>query len=152
MKVDIYPKIIALKMIASGFPSNTAVVSFYTPINNDDRNKVDYSGVCTDVFYVAAPDIGLESLEDYGYTPDTFFAEVDALAEFIYEAKEKGYDIICQCEFGRSRSAACAAAIMEYFEKRGNDVFSNDKYNPNQLIYQKVLGALSKKDRKNNQG
>ena len=128
MKVDIYPKIIALKMIASDFPGNTAVVSFYTPINNSDRNKVNYSGVCADIFYVAAPDISIESLKDYGYTPNTFFAEVDALADFIYDAKDKGYDIICQCEFGRSRSAACAAAILEHFENRGNDIFLNDKY------------------------
>ena len=37
-------------------------------------------------------------------------------------------DIICQCEHGQSRSAACAAAIKEHFEKSGIEVFADYRY------------------------
>ena len=43
------------------------MISFYTPINNSDKYKVDYQNVCDSVFYVAVPDIGVETLEEYGY-------------------------------------------------------------------------------------
>ena len=32
-----------------------------------------------------------------------------------YSVKEDGYDIICQCEYGESRSSGCAAAILGAF-------------------------------------
>ena len=32
--------------IRNNFPDNTAVISFYTPVNNSDRYKVDYQNVC----------------------------------------------------------------------------------------------------------
>jgi hypothetical protein len=97
------------------------------------------------VFYVAVPDISVETLEEYGYTTDTFLSEANDLADFIYDAKEKNKNIICQCDFGRGRSAACAAAILEHFEKIGKDIFMNDQYYPNKLVYQKVLSALEEK-------
>ena len=53
-------------------------------------------------------------------TYETYFPEVEELADFIYMAIEQGMDIICQCEYGQSRSAACAAAIKEHFEKIRN--------------------------------
>ena len=63
----------------------------------------------------------LISCERYGegHINETYLAEADELATFIYEAREVGRDIICQCDYGQSRSAACAAAILQHFEKRG---------------------------------
>ena len=145
MRVEILSKFAAWGLIKNDFPNNTAVISFYTPINNSDKYKVDYQNVCDSVFYVAVPDISVETLEEYGYTEDTFLIEANDLADFIYDARDKNKNIICQCDFGRGRSAACAAAILEHFEKRGNDIFSNDQYYPNKLVYQKVLLALEGK-------
>lgn len=72
--------------------------------------------------------------------------KIDAAAEQIavfYHGLPADTDIlICQCEFGQSRSAAVAAAIMEYKAKKGIEVFSNDKYYPNKLVFRKVLNAL----------
>ena len=51
-------------------------------------------------------------------------------------------NIICQCEHGQSRSAACAAAIKEHFEKSGIDIFADYRYYPNQLIFNKLRDAL----------
>jgi hypothetical protein len=88
------------------------------------------------------PDIDLEILGDYGYTYDTYLKEANALAKFIYEAKDRGMNIICQCDFGQSRSAACAAAILQHFEGRGIDIFADYRYYPNQLVYHKIFDAL----------
>lgn len=130
-----------------GFPPKTAVISFYSPRKNsvDKELRVDYSG-CTDrVFYIGIPDIDRECLSDYGYTMDSYFAEADELAEFIDNALSDGYDLICQCDFGQSRSAACAAAILQYYSGCGIDIFTDYRYYPNQLVYHKVFDALKKR-------
>ena len=87
-------------------------------------------------------DLDLSVLPEYGLTYETCFPEAEALAEFIYSAKEDGYDISCQCEYGESRSSGCAAAIMEHFYKNGISVFADYRYYPNQVVYHKVFDAL----------
>ena len=89
MKVDIYSRKNIEELKKSGFPEHTAVISFYT-----DRGKsasacerVYYGGVCDTVFYVAVPDIDVEILSEYGYTPETYLDGADELANFIYQAK-----------------------------------------------------------------
>ena len=136
-------------LIKNNFPSNVAVISFYRPLRGPDPNKlrVDYSGVCDDVFYVGIPDIDESSFEEYGYTEETFLSNASELADFIYSAKENGRDIICQCDFGTRRSAACAAAILEFFEGRGDEIFLNDSYSPNLVVFNKVLSALQKRNK-----
>ena len=88
--------------------------------------------------------IDIEVLPEYDLTFETYFTEVDELAEFIDEAYNKNMDIICQCEYGQSRSAACAAAILEYYNKNGISIFADYRYYPNQMIFNKVLDALKK--------
>ena len=146
MEVKIYSRKAIKELMDNGFPRNTAVISFYTPKSKRDykESRVDYSGVCGRVFYVGIPDVDIEILSDYGCTYDTYLAEADDLAKFIDEARENGLDIICQCDYGQSRSAACAAAILQHFEGRGIDVFSDYRYYPNQLVYHKIFDALEK--------
>ena len=55
-------------------------------------------------------------------------------------------DIICQCDYGQSRSAACAAAILEHFERNGISIFADYRYYPNQLVFNKVLKALKRRN------
>ena len=146
MEVSIYSRKAIKELMDKGFPQNTAVISFYTPKNKRDykESRVDYGGVCDRVFYVGIPDIDIEILSDYGYAYDTYLAEADNLAKFIYEAKENDLDIICQCDYGQSRSAACAAAILQHFEGCGIDIFVDYRYYPNQLVYHKIFDALEK--------
>ena len=80
---------------------------------------------------------------DFGYTYDSYLSEADALAHFIYEAIRDRLSLICQCDYGQSRSAACAAAILQHFEGRGIDVFADYRYYPNQLVYHKIYDALT---------
>lgn len=146
MKVDIYSKEAIEKLLQNDFLRNAAVISFYTPADqkNDDWYKpVDYSDKTSRVFPVAIHDIDLEVLPKYGLTYDTYFPEADHLAEFIYDAYENGLDIICQCEYGQSRSAACASAILEHFYRNGISIFADYRYYPNQMIFHKVLDALN---------
>ena len=64
------------------------------------------------------------------------------IAKTYYNHKDEINTLICQCEHGQSRSAAIAAAILEFRSRRGIDVFSNDSYYPNKVVYRRVLAAL----------
>ena len=109
---------------------------------------VDYKDNADRVFYVQVHDIDLEILPDYGLTVDTYLPEADRLADFIRKAHDDGLDILCQCEYGQSRSAACAAAIAEYYDHNGIEIFADYRYYPNQLVYHKIMDALCKGESK----
>lgn len=64
------------------------------------------------------------------------------IADFYHSVHDKVEVIICQCEHGQSRSAAIAAAILEYKCRKGIDVFADDRYYPNKTIFKKVLKAI----------
>ena len=147
MKIDIYSRDAIEEILKQGKLNKTAVISFYDPpsIRTGISSKpVDYTGKADRLFPVCIYDIDIEVLEDYGLTYDTYFPESDELAKFIYQVKEDGYDIICQCEYGQSRSAACCAAIREHFYHDGITVFADYRYYPNQLVFNKLLISLEK--------
>jgi len=75
-------------------------------------------------------------------TYETYMADVDRLAEFVIKSMNDGLNIICQCDYGQSRSAACAAAILEYYEHNGISIFADYRYYPNQLVFNKIHEAL----------
>ena len=68
--------------------------------------------------------------------------QAQKIASFYFKAKPLVTRVICQCEHGQSRSAAVAAAILEYEQKEGINIFANEKYSPNKIIFHKVLTAL----------
>lgn len=148
MKVTIFSRKEIEKLIQSGFPKKTAVISFYDPETschrNSDYQPVDYCGRAERILQIPIHDIDLSVLPEFGLTYDTYFPEADQLAEFIYSAKEDGFDILCQCEYGESRSSGCAAAILEHFYKTGITIFADYRYYPNQVVYHKVFDALEK--------
>ena len=136
MTVKIYSREAILKKIANNTLQNTAITSFHDSLGRGrrclfDYKPIDFTGKCDRVMQIALHDLDPEALSDFGLTVETYFPEADALAEFIYKAKEDGLDIICQCEHGQSRSAGCAAAILQHFEGRGIDVFVDYRYYPN---------------------
>ena len=152
MKVSIYSREKIEKIIDTDFPKNTAVISFYDPkgIRSDNLTPIDYKNKTEMIYQVALYDIDFEYLYKYNLTYDTYLPEAKEIAEFIYKAKEKGFDIICQCQYGQSRSSGCAAAILEHFEKNGISIFANYNYYPNQVVFNKMLKALDEaKDERN---
>ena len=151
MKIDICSRKTAEALLENGFPENTAVISFYDPPpkrKKDVLPPVDYKDNADRVFYVQVHDIDLEILPDYGLTVDTYLPEADRIADFIRKAHDDGLDILCQCEYGQSRSAACAAAIAEYYDHNGIEIFADYRYYPNQLVYHKIIDALYKGESK----
>lgn len=147
MKVAIHSRESIEKLIRDGFPERVAVISFRDVLQDTRElyDAVDYRGVAEELYQVAIEDIDIEDLAEYGYSYDSFLADAGDLAAFIYRAYEGGWDIICQCEYGQSRSAGCAAAILEHFEKTGISVFRDYRYYPNRLIFNKVYEALEEK-------
>lgn len=142
MNVQIYSRKEVESLIAEGkFPQNTAVISFCDS-GIEPRECVNYSGVCSRVMYIELDDLELDELNEAGYFYETFFPEADETAEFIIDAYNSGMGIICQCEYGQSRSAGCAAAIKEYFIFDGISLFADHRYYPNKVVYHKVLDAL----------
>jgi len=147
MNIEIYSREAIENLLKKDFPDHVAVISFYDPeIRRIDKNyaPVNYSSKTDRVFKIQLHDIDFDSLSDYNFTYETYFLEADDLAKFIYAAKADGLDIICQCEYGQSRSAGCAAAILEHFYKTGISIFSDYRYYPNQLVFHKVFDALEK--------
>ena len=144
-KIVIFSREKTEELIKNHFPDNTAVISFYDPKNTNKLpgyKPVDYSSVCKNVFYVCIRDTEPAFLENYNLSLETYFPEAMQVAKFVIAAKKQDMNIICQCEHGISRSAACAAAIMEFFDKTGIDIFADYRYYPNKMIYHKLLDAL----------
>lgn len=145
MKIEIYSRAEMEKRLQKGPLYNTAVISFYDPPSNRTPKEyvpLDYGDKCDILFPVGVHDIDIEILPEYGLTFDTYLPEACDLAAFIKNACADRMDIICQCEYGQSRSAACAAAIREYYYNDGISIFADYRYYPNQLIFNKVLDAL----------
>ena len=155
MKIEIYSRDAMEKRLQEGSLDNTAVISFYDPPSSrtpKDYGAIDYGNKCSALFSVGVHDIDLEVLPQYGLTFETYLPEADPLAVFIQKAAMDGLDIICQCEYGQSRSAACAAAIREFFYQDGITVFADYRYYPNQLIFNKMLAALQASRQTNRDG
>lgn len=145
MNVSVHSRESIEASLREGLPPNTAIISFCDPITArtpKGYKPVDYSGVDNPVMQIPIHDIDIEILGEYGLTFDTYFPEAQALAAFIRKAKADGNDILCQCEYGQSRSAACAAAILEYYNQRGITIFADYRYYPNQLVFHKIYDAL----------
>lgn len=140
MNVYIYSREDIVQLLKKGFPDNTAVISFFGQFSTE--HMVDYYGKAKRLFRVKIPDIHYDELSDYDISYEDYFTEADELAEFIIMAQKDGLDIICQCEYGQSRSAGCAAAILEFFYKKGILIFASYKYCPNQMVFHKVYDAL----------
>lgn len=133
MRISIYSRKSIELLFDSSFPEKTAVISFYDPdrYNNDKNYKlVDYSGKTDSVLYIPLDDFQIE------------LPEAGKIAEFVYSAKSKERQIICQCESGQNRSAGCAAAILEHFNQAGDSIFKNNSYHPDEMVYYAVLDSL----------
>jgi len=127
------------KLIHSGkLTSDTAVISFY----DVGIEPVWFGSTQAAVFTIALDDLSKDEIKQrYGST-NNYFQKADTVARFIVDAVKKGRKIICQCEMGMSRSAACAAAILEYFCGSGISIFADKRYSPNRVVFQKLYSAL----------
>ncbi|GHV41826.1 hypothetical protein FACS189490_09500 [Clostridia bacterium] len=70
--------------------------------------------------------------------------QAGTIAKFIIEHIPLVNTFTFQCEYGESRSAAIAAAMLQYFSGSGIDIFADTRYFPNKLAYKMVLASLSR--------
>ena len=114
-------------------PEEYALISY-----GEDEDQFPLVPPSLATFRLILPDI------DYPYIKDmnAFFPEAKELAHFIDTQIQQGKKILCQCEYGVSRSAATAAAILEAYYCEGITIFSSFDYKPNKAIYKKLLQAL----------
>ena len=66
-----------------------------------------------------------------------------SISEFGNKVWGKVDIIICQCEHGQSRSAAIAAAISQLKYQNCIEIFADERYYPNKLVYRKVYDVLN---------
>ena len=138
MKVSILSKSELFNLIEKKeLSSNTAIVSFA----DEEDDFLDFpikNDVLKVVFYDVRPSSSVK--EHY----DKLLPEAKDIAIFVNQKIKEGKDIICQCDYGISRSAGLAAAILEHYAHRGIDVFADYRYTPNQFVYNKVYQALKR--------
>lgn len=68
------------------------------------------------------------------------------IAKYVKEYWDKVDQFVVHCEGGVSRSAGCAAAILKYFTGDDSQIFNDNNYCPNMLVYRLVLEALMEED------
>ena len=91
-------------------------------------------------FKIVQEDVDYPAIRDFG----SFFPDADEVAKFIKRYVKEGRTILCQCEYGVSRSAGAAAAILEAYNGDGITIFSSLDRKPNKLVYKKLLSGLMK--------
>lgn len=117
---------------------NYSVISFSDSYNDE----IDFESLAPGLDYICI------HFRDYDYCDfeeselDALFYEVNDLIDFIKTRESKGQDFICQCWEGHSRSAATAAAILEYYLHNGQKIFDDPHYEPNSYLYKKILSKL----------
>jgi len=136
MQVSIYSREEIEAQLQEGLSDRAAVISFY----DKGTEPVDLSGIPNEVFQVTMEDSELNEPDEFADEP--FISDTEKLVDFIFAARNAGLEIICQCENGEGRSAGCAAAIRQFFNGDGIEVFTSGHYFPNLPIYHKVYNSL----------
>ena len=119
----------------NNLPKNAAIVSFA----NTKEDFISFPKG-TDVLLVPFFDLTPFVIGEKMYSK--VLPEAKEIAEYVIQKRKEGKDIICQCDYGVSRSAGLAAAILERWGANGIKVFSDYRYIPNQFVYNKVLHEL----------
>lgn len=155
MKILIRSRKAIERMSKSPFPKGTALISINdandSPVNLENRPdfllRLAFDDVDNDVFADESveeltEEERLEVEKKYNMFSDEQAIEI---ATFYDNNKENVSMLICQCEHGQSRSAAVAAAILEFRSRRAIQIFADDRYFPNKVVFRKVLKAFQSK-------
>lgn len=140
MNINIIDRKCAESLSSTGFAPNTALISICDTGATPPNLRHDPAWMLRLVF----DDISSDEIDEYKGQKYTLFDESMArkTAEFVFKHKDEVETLICQCEYGQSRSAAIAAAVTEYFCGNGIEIFADDRYYPNKLVFRSTLQAL----------
>lgn len=124
------------KLLHTGFPENTVVISFFgfneKPVWFEHGEHKPVAWIRKDIDDL----MWVDDLENWHKK------DFEDIARFILNNKDRNF--ICQCEMGVSRSAATAMAILEFFDRKWLDIYMDDKYSPNRNVFKAVYKNLIK--------
>lgn len=152
MKILIKSRFEIEMMSQTHFPAHTALISItdadcsFARLTNQPEYllQLAFDDVDNDVF---VDELGRKPSDEERRALETKHnmltdEQAQQIASFYFDHKDALSTLICQCEHGQSRSAAVAAAILEFRSRRGIVIFSHDNYYPNKVVFRKVLEAL----------
>ena len=133
------------------FSPNTAVISVtdadwtFAELNNKPEwlLQLKFDDVDNDVF-IDEPETERSVIEEKYHMFNGALAK--QVADFYFKIRDEARLLICQCEHGQSRSAAIAAAVMEYRSGSGIEIFADDDYYPNKRVFNMTLNQLRECD------
>lgn len=135
MRIEIYSRDKLENLSKNPFSPNTSLISIY---DTDDTPAILINQPAHRI-NLQFDDVYINELDDSDYS-DFHFKLFDSdyakkIVDFVYKYKDETNLLICQCEYGESRSAAVAAAILEHFYGNGISIYSDERYCPNSFIY-----------------
>lgn len=152
MKIKILSRAALERLAKEPFADDVAIVSIVdyadSPVRLENMPKFLHGVAFDDVDNdVVIDEVGKSPTPEERHMAEEkhhMISEADAMgiAEFYLSVRSEVSTIICQCEHGQSRSAAVAAAILEYSSGKGIKVFSSDNYYPNKVVFRRVLATL----------
>ena len=141
MNPVIFSRSYAVSKIESGcFPKGAYVISFFDSSNKREVH-IDFSSATKNCLYFDYNQIVCLDTAEIR-TNSSLQQELSKLSQFIFAAFKEDKTIICQCETGKTISAACAAAIQQEFNQHGIEVFANIDYSPDKRVYKVIREAL----------
>lgn len=66
----------------------------------------------------------------------------ERIADFVNSTLPNMQHLICQCEMGQSHSGVAVAAVIEHYTDIPSGIFDDNRYYPNDLVYNTVLEAF----------
>ena len=157
MEVAIFNRDQIETLAQGGFAERTALISItdagwkFASLENkpDFLLQLAFDDVDNDVF---VDELGrTPTAEERSQIESKYYMLTDEqageIASFILSVQDNVDLLICQCEHGQSRSAAVAAAVLEYLNKSGIEIFADDNYYPNKMVFKKVLEQMRKRGR-----
>lgn len=141
MNPIIFSRSYAVSKIESGcFPKGAYVISFFDSSNKREAH-IDFSSTTNNCLYFDYNQIVCLDTAEIR-TNSYLQQELLKLSQFIFAAFKEDQTIICQCETGKTISAACAAAIQQEFNQHGIEGFANIDYSPDKRVYNFIREAL----------
>lgn len=104
----------------------------------DDVGSDEFPISCHVMEDADAEDLAVIDLTSNPITP----SQGEQIAQFVNDNLANMKHLICQCEMGQSRSAAVAAAVIDYHSGAPCGIFDDARYWPNRLVYHTVLDAF----------
>lgn len=153
LSIHVMSQVTLQRLAAVPFDEGTFVVS----IVDTDAQPVRLINAPAGIVRLSFDDIypvGHPLFEMYGDYEDDAYAvlsetfspmsekQAARVAQFVMENLPRMRTLVCQCHYGQSRSAGVAAAVSEWLYGNGSRFFNDERYCPNQHVYQLVLSAL----------